>query len=232
VVQIWPGQTVTCLHTNSPGHIWTTLYLPESHFSQSTTAHSHAKQPIEWAITCDQKNGLSRQFEYSCLLRCYAVSIGKELRRFEGPQCLSLHSQANFLSVCKRPVTFHISWFHLTHFMCSVRTVNSRLRAGRYPNLFTRIRSYLNEIWGSQNRVVANDSSLLGYEAVQIGIQLDISEKLAVFIYSAVQGSSNPQPSALCYKPRALNQEVFTYIYKSCFHSRHVIKSVVFSYCW
>jgi hypothetical protein len=26
VVEIWPGQTVTCLHTNSPGHIWTTLY--------------------------------------------------------------------------------------------------------------------------------------------------------------------------------------------------------------
>jgi hypothetical protein len=27
VVQIWPGQSVTCLHTNSPGHIWTTLYM-------------------------------------------------------------------------------------------------------------------------------------------------------------------------------------------------------------
>jgi hypothetical protein len=26
VVQIWPRQTVTCLHTISPGHIWTTLY--------------------------------------------------------------------------------------------------------------------------------------------------------------------------------------------------------------
>jgi hypothetical protein len=26
VVQIWPGKTVTCLHTNRPGHIWTTLY--------------------------------------------------------------------------------------------------------------------------------------------------------------------------------------------------------------
>jgi hypothetical protein len=26
VVQIWSGQTVTCLHTNRPGHIWTTLY--------------------------------------------------------------------------------------------------------------------------------------------------------------------------------------------------------------
>jgi hypothetical protein len=27
VFQIWPGQTVTCSHTNRPGHIWTTLYL-------------------------------------------------------------------------------------------------------------------------------------------------------------------------------------------------------------
>jgi hypothetical protein len=27
VVQTWPGQTVTCLHTISPGHIWTTLYF-------------------------------------------------------------------------------------------------------------------------------------------------------------------------------------------------------------
>ena len=27
VVQIWPGQTVTCIHTISPGHIWTTLYI-------------------------------------------------------------------------------------------------------------------------------------------------------------------------------------------------------------
>jgi hypothetical protein len=27
VVQIWPGQTVTSLHTIRPGHIWTTLYI-------------------------------------------------------------------------------------------------------------------------------------------------------------------------------------------------------------
>jgi hypothetical protein len=27
VVQIWPAQTVTCLHTNGPGNIWTTLYI-------------------------------------------------------------------------------------------------------------------------------------------------------------------------------------------------------------
>jgi hypothetical protein len=29
VVQIWPGQTVTCLHTNSPGNIWTILYYAQ-----------------------------------------------------------------------------------------------------------------------------------------------------------------------------------------------------------
>jgi hypothetical protein len=27
VVQIWPGQTVACLHIINPGHIWTTLYI-------------------------------------------------------------------------------------------------------------------------------------------------------------------------------------------------------------
>jgi hypothetical protein len=32
MVQIWPGQTVTCLHTISPGHIWTTLYFNAFHF--------------------------------------------------------------------------------------------------------------------------------------------------------------------------------------------------------
>jgi hypothetical protein len=30
VVQIWPGQTVTSLHTISPGHIWTTLYIKKN----------------------------------------------------------------------------------------------------------------------------------------------------------------------------------------------------------
>jgi hypothetical protein len=33
VVQIWPGQTVTCLHTISPGHIWTTLYIQHTRFN-------------------------------------------------------------------------------------------------------------------------------------------------------------------------------------------------------
>jgi hypothetical protein len=35
VVQIWPGQTVTCLHTSSPGHIWTTLYVANKLVTES-----------------------------------------------------------------------------------------------------------------------------------------------------------------------------------------------------
>jgi hypothetical protein len=37
VFQIWLGQTVTCLHTNSPSHIWTTLY---------NNASSHSRHQI------------------------------------------------------------------------------------------------------------------------------------------------------------------------------------------
>jgi hypothetical protein len=40
VVQIWPGQTVTCLHTNSPGHIWTTLYMPRFWLQESESKSS------------------------------------------------------------------------------------------------------------------------------------------------------------------------------------------------
>jgi hypothetical protein len=36
VVQIWPGQTVTSLHTLSPGHIWTTVYIPNEDVATET----------------------------------------------------------------------------------------------------------------------------------------------------------------------------------------------------
>ena len=36
VVQIWPGQTVSCLHTISPGHIWTTLYINQTQTQRNT----------------------------------------------------------------------------------------------------------------------------------------------------------------------------------------------------
>ena len=44
VVQIWPGQTVTCLHTNSPGHIWTTLYASNRlcRVTDNTESYGHS----------------------------------------------------------------------------------------------------------------------------------------------------------------------------------------------
>jgi hypothetical protein len=48
VAQIWPGQIVTCLHTNSPGHIWTILYI-----RPSTSQHSvRFRGPCVWFVTC------------------------------------------------------------------------------------------------------------------------------------------------------------------------------------
>jgi hypothetical protein len=43
VVQIWPGQTVTCLHTNSPGHIWTTLYFRFYVYGHATVDIKHSE---------------------------------------------------------------------------------------------------------------------------------------------------------------------------------------------
>jgi hypothetical protein len=42
VVLIWPRQTVTCLHTISPGHIWTTLYYGR----QQTTLYGKGRKQI------------------------------------------------------------------------------------------------------------------------------------------------------------------------------------------
>jgi hypothetical protein len=41
VAEIWPGQTVTCLHTNSPGHILTTFYI--LYFSHATRGMESVK---------------------------------------------------------------------------------------------------------------------------------------------------------------------------------------------
>jgi hypothetical protein len=53
VVHIWPGQTVTCLHTNSPGHIWTTLYMGQpEHFER--TLVNNISLPIMTKLLCEQ----------------------------------------------------------------------------------------------------------------------------------------------------------------------------------
>jgi hypothetical protein len=73
VVQIWPGQTVTCLHTNRPGHIWPTLYFHREPFYRSTpllysrsglhcayyeitgSPNHDSKSNISWKNTCYSK---------------------------------------------------------------------------------------------------------------------------------------------------------------------------------
>ena len=55
VVEIWPGQTVTCLHTDRPGHIWTTLYIPT--YTEFIQAHWKAlSAPL---LKCNIKKLLS-----------------------------------------------------------------------------------------------------------------------------------------------------------------------------
>jgi hypothetical protein len=62
VVQIWPGQTVTCLHTNRPSHIWTTLYYI-SLSVRSVVSACKAHAPYHTVIC-----GLSRSTILSCYL--------------------------------------------------------------------------------------------------------------------------------------------------------------------
>jgi hypothetical protein len=54
VVQIWPGQTVTCLHTNRPGYSWTTLYIV-----RHLTPWRSNRQMEGYAIKCTSKCLLS-----------------------------------------------------------------------------------------------------------------------------------------------------------------------------
>jgi hypothetical protein len=97
VVQIWPGQTVTCLHTISPGHIWTTLYLilqktnycirlnncnfggwfivmefPK--YKQNPTVNREIPLSVMmWYVTCDKLKGFDRKrfmwMNFCCLAR-------------------------------------------------------------------------------------------------------------------------------------------------------------------
>ena len=63
VVQIWPGQTVTCLHTNRPGHIWTTLYKALALLSGRCFAQRRlcinllvaAYESPKWKLSCRSK---------------------------------------------------------------------------------------------------------------------------------------------------------------------------------
>jgi hypothetical protein len=68
VVQIWPGQTVTCLHTNSPGHIWTALYIENVNIimtQQGTVFPFCVKDYTLWDSVCPlrQQNLIQKLLE-------------------------------------------------------------------------------------------------------------------------------------------------------------------------
>jgi hypothetical protein len=83
VVQIWPGQTVTCLHTNS--HIWTTLYMTRNFricslgdrvtkIKNSETEGTHESKAsaasFRWTRWRNCREHSSRPVEIMCHLYC------------------------------------------------------------------------------------------------------------------------------------------------------------------
>jgi hypothetical protein len=82
VVQMWPWQTVTCLHTNSPGHIWTTLYLNVSFYRLSWTCFEFIIRGVRKIA----KNGCFASSHLSvCLSVCPSVlmeQLGSHLMGF------------------------------------------------------------------------------------------------------------------------------------------------------
>jgi hypothetical protein len=67
VVQIWPGQTVTCLHTNRPGYIWTTLYLG-GYISWVTMTKSNILQAF-FFINTESKEYWKNKVMKACALK-------------------------------------------------------------------------------------------------------------------------------------------------------------------
>jgi hypothetical protein len=64
VVQIWPGQTVTSLHTISPGHIWTTLYYSLFYKQVENTRRS---QHQSWESKHQWKQAVSHQSRFATI---------------------------------------------------------------------------------------------------------------------------------------------------------------------
>jgi hypothetical protein len=73
VVQIWPGQTVTCLHTNSPSRMWTTLYKYKSfvcirffqHIFKSNKSNLLKVQVLHYKIIAQASSTFITYFAYT-----------------------------------------------------------------------------------------------------------------------------------------------------------------------
>jgi hypothetical protein len=98
VVQIWPGQTVTCLHTNRPGHIWTTLYFNEVYIHDKLTSNV-VKLKIPKTYTASSFT-YRKAWKSACML-----SITFEVPRLGVTYCL--HLRLKCWCLCT-------TWNHLT----------------------------------------------------------------------------------------------------------------------
>jgi hypothetical protein len=96
VVQIWPGQTVTCLHTNSPGHIWTTLYTEITWFGIGS---SDCSELSGW-------NGRSVKLVNVEPVEVYALT---HLRRFHSDVWTALPEAESSMAVAVRRFPAHSS---------------------------------------------------------------------------------------------------------------------------
>jgi hypothetical protein len=126
VVQIWPGQTVTCLHTNRPGHIWTTLYfvlykvfIYESSIKVTRKAmcvqgntHEHVaakKQCLTYSYVCAHARVGECVRTSVCVCVCVWVGVGGYT---DTGVCLRACSLTN--PICNAPPYCHLRslWLH------------------------------------------------------------------------------------------------------------------------
>jgi hypothetical protein len=77
VVQIWPEQTVTCLHTNSSGHIWTTLYVLCHHQLLGVLATGHKNALHKYSLQLGYFLWLKAKTDLpSDFTHCYLNPVG------------------------------------------------------------------------------------------------------------------------------------------------------------
>jgi hypothetical protein len=116
VVQIWPGQIVTCLHTNSPGHIWTTLYLPLSCYLSSLRS-KYFPQLRPSNILCvlikyqNELNNTNSEVPLNPSIRSTILNFLSLGGSSESPQMSSLNSSLLDVRLSTRWFKYDRDWF-------------------------------------------------------------------------------------------------------------------------
>jgi hypothetical protein len=105
VVQIWPGQTVTCLHTNRPGHIWTTLYNRSWQvFLRHHSIHNYpAKYLFQSVLSVQRYNSEGFATLTDIYLYSFRKSRWQKTRIYDIQNIPSIDSTYQEISYTKRP---------------------------------------------------------------------------------------------------------------------------------